>query len=137
MLDPPFFRKSSFCVFFYNLGQNILDFTAFTRKKYTPQVFENQFSTYGQVYPCGLPLCIGLRTSDLRILRIRYLRHILFGSEYSLGPAPCEIYAFLMILGVFHIGTGSFQSAVHVKYVEIVAKVYKYYDPDCSYRLFD
>ena len=87
------------------------------------------------VYPCGLPLWFTLVVYpcvlDLGLLRMGCLTHILFGSKCSRTPTPCELYALLMVLDVFRIGMGSFQSAVHVKYVEIIAKVSKYYLDDC------
>ena len=59
--------KYPFCVFSDNHGHNILVFPDNMRKNYKPQVIESHISSCRREDPCGLPLCIRLKTQDLRI----------------------------------------------------------------------
>ena len=50
------------------------------------------------MYPCGLPLCIGLRTYDLEM---GWLRNIQFLADCSLTHSPYGLYAVYMDLQGF------------------------------------
>ena len=82
----------------------------------------------------SLPLWFTLvRTQDFGSLDLRIccLRHILSWPQCSLRSIPFGIYAGFMVLGVFWIETGSFNSAVLISFFKILAKVQIYNVQDC------
>ena len=97
-----------------------------TNHKYSKISFLLKDKSTLVVYPCILDL--GLWTQDLRIC---CLTHILSRPQCSLRPNPFGVYAGFMVLGVFQVGTGSFNSAVLIRFVKILADVPIYYGPHC------
>ena len=115
--------------------QTILDIIFGTIPHFCLKSTNHKYTKISFCLRTGLPLWFTLVhwTQDFgsQDLRICCFTHILFRPQCSLGSMPSGIYAGFMVLEVFQVETGSFNSAVLISFIKIVAKVPIYYNPDC------